>query len=713
MENVRTVGFVLAVLAIFVVPSSLNSYEAHSTHPALTSEMVRFYESLNGDIFSGDEVELIVQGAIDEDDSLRFFNHFHDPIHKVGLTFGKQFATSKEWVNNVKMQSSFLDIDDTLNSKFSKYYSHEGDFTWQRAIYEYVHGDKEKALLSLGHVLHLIEDLTVPDHTRNDPHPNVHHDRLGEDLLGQASPYEVYTNRFDRDSIDISFDNLEIVQKDKLDDYFDEVALYTNTNFLSKDTLFDKYGLPTIESDELEKLGGISYIQLNKETSPYYLVAHKSIYNIKTKDFEETYFIDDPNNLVMSSYWNILSKEAGKNGAGGIDLFFREVEKERKTNNLKAKNVNPFIEGVKNIWNKITFWKNDDDTQANIIDALIEDEGIADVIEDIEAKETEVIQKITETPEDTSDSPQQTETEKLIELARRIQEAQSMVQELQRTLALYQASPAQDGNQGEVLGVNTTTVVSIAATGSNSGSEAVAEEEVSPEQTEEQENDPSEEDQESDGDTGGEETEEVIATTTPKALISGVTFTDCDLGVLGNKCLDFDGNVSLSVETDSEEFLYIKYVVDNGIESITSTSTEKAFLVTVDSGTSITIGVSLVYVDNTESALVERMIETIAVPIVINEIAWMGTEASANDEWIELYNRTNVDIDVSGWRLVSDDGSTTTPATPEIDLAGIIPAQGYFLLERTDDNTVSDVVADQTYVGSLGNDGEVLSLYFG
>ena len=47
---------------------------------------------------------------------------------------------------------------------------------------------------------------------------------------------------------------------------------------------------------------------------------------------------------------------------------------------------------------------------------------------------------------------------------------------------------------------------------------------------------------------------------------------------------------------------------------------------------------------------------------------------------------------------------------PEIFLEGIIPAQGYFLLERTDDNTIPQKEANQIYVGSLANTGEYLEL---
>ncbi|MGC9024294.1 MAG: lamin tail domain-containing protein [Chloroflexia bacterium] len=90
--------------------------------------------------------------------------------------------------------------------------------------------------------------------------------------------------------------------------------------------------------------------------------------------------------------------------------------------------------------------------------------------------------------------------------------------------------------------------------------------------------------------------------------------------------------------------------------------------------------------------------------VVINEVAWMGTAYDANDEWIELYNNTAAPIDLTGWTLRAADG------TPNITLVGTIPAHGYFLLERTDDTTIPDIPADQTYTGALGNTGEVLTL---
>lgn len=90
---------------------------------------------------------------------------------------------------------------------------------------------------------------------------------------------------------------------------------------------------------------------------------------------------------------------------------------------------------------------------------------------------------------------------------------------------------------------------------------------------------------------------------------------------------------------------------------------------------------------------------------VISEVAWGGTSASASDEWIEIYNPGETAVELAGWRLSGLDG------TPDIMLQGSLAPGAYFLLERTDDTTISDVVADQIYSGALGNTDEGLALW--
>ncbi|MDP3093830.1 MAG: lamin tail domain-containing protein [bacterium] len=95
--------------------------------------------------------------------------------------------------------------------------------------------------------------------------------------------------------------------------------------------------------------------------------------------------------------------------------------------------------------------------------------------------------------------------------------------------------------------------------------------------------------------------------------------------------------------------------------------------------------------------------------VVFNEIAWMGTTASANNEWIELYNNTNTEINLAGWGLYEEGEKTLVEP-----LIGIIGAKSYYLVERTDDNTVPGIKASQSPTGwggyGLNNNGEHLQL---
>jgi len=83
----------------------------------------------------------------------------------------------------------------------------------------------------------------------------------------------------------------------------------------------------------------------------------------------------------------------------------------------------------------------------------------------------------------------------------------------------------------------------------------------------------------------------------------------------------------------------------------------------------------------------------VANPVVINEIALYGTNVSRDDIWIELYNKSDMAVDLTGWKILLHSGFYH-------ELVGTIPAKGYFVLE-SDDSNISDVLADQIFVGSI------------
>lgn len=94
--------------------------------------------------------------------------------------------------------------------------------------------------------------------------------------------------------------------------------------------------------------------------------------------------------------------------------------------------------------------------------------------------------------------------------------------------------------------------------------------------------------------------------------------------------------------------------------------------------------------------------EELFIKVVINEIAWMGTTTSSYDEWIELKNLSEKEIDLSGWSLEISDR--------RIELKGKVEKGAFYLLERTDDGSVPNIEADLIYTGGLSNGGEDLFL---
>jgi Lamin Tail Domain len=101
--------------------------------------------------------------------------------------------------------------------------------------------------------------------------------------------------------------------------------------------------------------------------------------------------------------------------------------------------------------------------------------------------------------------------------------------------------------------------------------------------------------------------------------------------------------------------------------------------------------------------------------LVINEIAWMGSPPRAyesstvatGNEWIELKNVSGGEVDISGWRLMNQNGKIEIV----FDAGHKLAPEGIVLLERTDDETIPWVKADKIYTGSLSNAGDWLALY--
>jgi hypothetical protein len=100
--------------------------------------------------------------------------------------------------------------------------------------------------------------------------------------------------------------------------------------------------------------------------------------------------------------------------------------------------------------------------------------------------------------------------------------------------------------------------------------------------------------------------------------------------------------------------------------------------------------------------------------VIINEVAWMGTAVSANDEWIELKNISGGELSLKNWQLI-DLKEDIRIVFGQEDKRGInnykIKPQGFYLLERTNDDSVPNKIADFVYTGTLSNSDEGLRLF--
>ena len=84
--------------------------------------------------------------------------------------------------------------------------------------------------------------------------------------------------------------------------------------------------------------------------------------------------------------------------------------------------------------------------------------------------------------------------------------------------------------------------------------------------------------------------------------------------------------------------------------------------------------------------------------IVINEVLYNPGGSDSGHEWVELYNKTSENIDVSGWMLEGGTSSFGTNTT--IPDGTIIPADGYYLIGE--DEVFFDLGYSPDVVDSLG-----------
>ncbi|HNW56015.1 MAG TPA: hypothetical protein PKN62_03000, partial [bacterium] len=267
----RLASFVSLGFLLLWIPKIVQAYDIGVTHQRLTI----WTTEQSARAITTAEKNWLIAGAVAEDSPVsRTLHHFWSPQTdqplNSGLYAAMNLATAPDWGQTGDRQASWL---------------YQGKFSWNQAIEAYRQGDLEKAFVNLGHVLHLLQDMTVPAHVRNDPHE-----------LGDSYENWAWQNR---DQIS-SYPGIVYPRCLDYRDCFRQLALTVSQHYFSQDT--------------------IDY-QTRPQTSGY--INYRGYKLVYYQADRQRFFLDDQ---VEADYWRQLSPLAVGYGAELLRLFFLSVD---------------------------------------------------------------------------------------------------------------------------------------------------------------------------------------------------------------------------------------------------------------------------------------------------------------------------------------------------------------------------------------------------
>jgi len=258
----------------------------------------------------------------------RFLRHFYDPVNNKGLL---GYPTSKVWAFN----------------------GSGNIFSWVQALNYYeksVAGENEKVrednqanlFVSIGHIIHLLEDAAQPSHTRNDSHSDA---GIGDgkselELWGNKSVRLKHMDKQVRDAIN----KQAAFSFQRFSDYFDSMADFSNNKYFSDDTIFTDYSSPSKSGTKPFKTSVKKYPFIGFELERGYVKSKDTVINpIRNKlaIFYDRVYVDSvgsfvnfrevreytlklgkENSVLLDNAVNLIPRAVGM-AEGLIDNFFR------------------------------------------------------------------------------------------------------------------------------------------------------------------------------------------------------------------------------------------------------------------------------------------------------------------------------------------------------------------------------------------------------
>lgn len=264
----------------------------------------------------------------------RFKNHFHDPTKipsQAGLSDIQSGESAMLWAQDSANQQTYVEKDKTW-SKVRELYRlalTSSTATERQAYFA-------QTFVGLGHQIHLVQDMAVPEHTRNDAHTGLgtydsrFFEKWAKDKPGIINSYAA-NPVFPTVSFDAACDSLAPVPVCNLFDtrqYYSSktpsvslaqgLAEYTNANFFSDDTIFaagrytegDKHYFPYPKKSSTNLEAYEKAELLPKEITAEDGIKDVGFYISKTSDGEVI------GNFVRPAYLTLVAKDVdgmGKN----------------------------------------------------------------------------------------------------------------------------------------------------------------------------------------------------------------------------------------------------------------------------------------------------------------------------------------------------------------------------------------------------------------
>jgi hypothetical protein len=700
-KKIRIVIFSVGALFFLFNFSRVFSYSTHYTHPDLTEEIAKAFNNINKNnerVIDEQEIQWMRHGATEEDEPARWTNHFYDPTTGKGWT-GSRFGylTPEQGlatVADIAAREPISSVDWVTNQDYQAAYGRQfGNQTWQKAVKSYVDGDKKSAFIALGHVLHLVEDASVPDHTRDDTHA---------DLFGDpGSPYEKYSadfTNFNKLTFAENLKNSQFLNFSNIRDVISGLAVYSNNNFLSENTINDlAYSLPDINKVK------IVFKELNGQERKFLFDDKKNIYLALEKNPGK--FTVNDSIYVLPSYANHLMPKATLYGASALNLFFNEVDRYKNSGEKISvtRDVNvPFKQALAAA-PKLAFLNSVDtigQAKADVLIALNNSLSIlptylasglrskfglaspanTQINSELESRPAQDLPPeppsnppattaSTQTPKPPAPAPKPTPPAQTPVISETISTSnqQPVAESPSVPSAIQSAQPRPKPSFILAVGYTNPPAPSV---------------EPAPIAHPLIEENPT-------------RTLDILTTTfTPTSTIDITTS-------IATSTIEIATTTPLSGATSpTEEVATSTISVTTTIEISTTTPTSTIFVTTtLDTATT-----------TTSTSIVDLIPQ-----VAINEVAWAGTASTRPaDEWFELYNNTDQDIYLdlassTGWKIfVSGKQVKFTKINNSI-----ISAHDYYLLERHEDSVIKDIGADAVYTlsGGFGNNGEKLELF--